>query len=433
MALDRRELVVRGLTGAVAVGVAGCNSAPTAEPAAASTGWTGIRRQFRLAADGINMATFLLASHPLPVRRAVERHRAGLDANAEHYLARNQVELERRVAHEAAGYLGTRAGSIAFTDSTTMGLGLVYGSVVLEPGDEIVTTEHDFYSTHESLRLRAARTGCHVRRIRLYADPRAATADEIVTSVERSLTANTRLLAITWVHSSTGVKLPVTEIARVVGRANDGREPRERILLCVDGVHGFGNQREPVARLGCDVFVSGTHKWLFGPRGTGLVWANDDAWSKLRPIIPSFDLREIVGWLSGNATQLPPAAAMTPGGFHTFEHRWALADAFAWQRQIGRSRVAARTAHLAQRLKQGLSQIRRVQLRTPIDPALSAGLVCIELDGVPPREAVARLARRHAITASVTPYAVQYLRFGPSIANSEAEVERVVRAVSSLR
>ena len=378
------------------------------------------------------MATFLLASHPRPVRRAIDRHRDGLDAGAEEYLTKHQSDLERRVLQRAAAYLAASEGQIALTDSTTMGLGLVYGSIDLRPSDEIVTTTHDFYSTHESLRLRAERTGATVRRVRLYADSQHATEAEILESVRRSLGPRTRVLAVTWVHSSTGVKLPVRRIAEVVAEANRDRGSEERILLCVDGVHGFGNQPEAISALGCDVFVSGCHKWLFGPRGTGLVWIGPRVAGRLHAIIPTFDLRSIGAWIAGAPPTLPPGPALTPGGFHTFEHRWALADAFELHHSIGRRRVAARTAALAQRLKRGLLEVRGVRVRTPAAAALSAGLVCLELDRMSPSAAVELLAR-HRITASVTPYATQCLRFGPSIANSDTDVDRVIRAVAAIR
>jgi selenocysteine lyase/cysteine desulfurase len=123
---------------------------------------------------------------------------------------------------------------------------------------------------------------------------------------------------------------------------------------------------------------------------------------------------------------------MTPGGFHTFEHRWALAEAFNFRRRIGRARAATRTHDLAQRLKNGLAQIRRVRVVTPQSPALSAGIVCLEVEGREPFDLVERLYARHRIVASVTPYANRYLRLGPSILNSPAQVERVVRAIASI-
>ena len=80
-----------------------------------------------------------------------------------------------------------------------MGLGLLYTRLALRPQDEVLTTEHDFYATHEALRL----SGARVRRVRLYEDSRRASVDEIVTS-SSGRTARTRLVALTWVHSSTG-------------------------------------------------------------------------------------------------------------------------------------------------------------------------------------------------------------------------------------
>src|SRR5215207_9582425 len=289
--------------------------------------WDSVRAQFALDRDVRPLTSFVLASHPTPVRDAIEKHRHGLDADTHAYLA-GERRLDTAVATAAANYLGADATGIAFTDSTTMGLGLVYGGLALRPGDDVLTTEHDFYSTHEALRLAAARTGATIRRVRLYDNPATADADAIVAALRRAVTPRTRAVAVTWVHSSTGVKLPIRRIAEALGP--------NRPLLCVDGVHGFGADATPVAELGCDVFASGCHKWLFGPRGTGLVWARPAAWARIEPTIPTFDASGFAAWF-GRPAEGPPApgARMTPGGYHSFEHRWALAEAFQLHLDIG--------------------------------------------------------------------------------------------------
>lgn len=242
--------------------------------------WASVRDQFSLDRGTRQLAAFVLASHPAPVRAAIDRHRRGLDADTAQYLATEEQQREEKVRATAAEYLAAPAGDIAFTDSTTMGLGLVYGGLKLAKGDEVLTTEHDFYSTHESLRLAAERAGATVRRVRLYDEPAKADADAIVEALRRAVTPRTRAVAVTWVHSSTGVRLPIRRIADALGPGP---------LLCVDGVHGFGADATPVAELGCDVFVTGCHKWLFGPRGTGLVWARPEAWARIEATIPTFD------------------------------------------------------------------------------------------------------------------------------------------------
>lgn len=160
---------------------------------------------------------------------------------------------------------------------------------------------------------------------------------------------------MTWVQSSTGVKLPIRAIADALP---------ERVLLCVDGMHGFGVEATSPRELGCDFLVSGCHKWLFGPRGTGLIWGPAQSWNTVTPTIPTFDGRAFRPWMENRAPDLPRAAAMTPGGFNTFERRWSLAAAFDFRRRIGRDRAAARTHALAQRLKNGLAELKRVRLVT---------------------------------------------------------------------
>jgi selenocysteine lyase/cysteine desulfurase len=376
--------------------------------------WSSVRAQFDLAREYAQFAAFVFASHPAPVRAAIEAHRRGLDADPTGYLHANETRLERAVAAAAAAYLKTSPEQIAFTDSTTMGLALLYTGLRIAPGEEILTTEHDFYATDESLRLRGVRDGVPVRKVRLYDDPATASVDQIVSRLSAALTPRTRIVAVTWVHSSTGVKLPIRAIADAI-RAKNG----DATLLCVDGVHGFGAETATPDELGADFLVSGCHKWLFGPRGTGLIWGRRPAWAQFTPVIPTF----------GSADS--PGIAATPGGYHSFEHRWALAEAFGFANAIRPERIAARTRELAARLKDGLASIGAVRLRTPRSPDLSAGVVCCEVTGLTPPEAVSRLRDRKVI-ASATPYAVSYLRFGTSILTDERDVDAAVKAVRAL-
>src|SRR5215217_6815332 len=117
--MRRRDFLVRA--GAIAV-VPGA-LATAAEAAAAPGGWAGVRAQFALRERERNFAAWYLASHPKPVRDAIERHRRGLDASPHEYVERH-VELEGRARAAAAAYLETEPDQIALTDSTTMGLGL---------------------------------------------------------------------------------------------------------------------------------------------------------------------------------------------------------------------------------------------------------------------------------------------------------------------
>jgi selenocysteine lyase/cysteine desulfurase len=446
--LSRRALLGCGVTagGVVVGGLAACRgdgdrdgsaTGPAATSGAAppldASDWESVRAQFTLDPDVLHFAAFTLAAHPRPVAAAIAEHRAGLDADTHGYMVEHQAELEAAVLEAAAEYLGASRDEVALTDSTTMGLGLLYGGVVVGTGQRVLTTEHDFYATHEALRLRTDRVGGMVDRVRLYDDPAATSVDEIVGRLADAVTPATRVVAVTWVHSGTGVKLPIAEIAAAVADLNAGRDDDDRALLCVDGVHGLGVEDVAVGDLGADFLVAGTHKWMFGPRGTGIVWGRTEPWAAVEPIIPAFAAASFERYLTGTATStLAPGAANTPGGYHSFEHRWALTEAVRFQLAVGRDRVAERTHTQATRLKAGLADIAGVRLVTPMSEDLSAGIVCLQVAGRDAFAAVEALHRQR-ISASVTPYREPYLRLGPSIVTTPEQVDAVIDAVAALR
>ena len=428
--MDRRAFLTGAAIGGAAISTsawAGSIAQPGGAPALGD--WPSVKRAFAIRGDAVHMAGFFLASHPGPVRAAIERHRAGLDADPHGYHQRHVRTFEIATREAAAEYLATDPDLFAMTDSTTMGIGLVYTGLQLRPGDEIVTDTHDHIVTHSATQFAADRSGASVRRVPLYEDPSGVSADSVVRRVEQAVASRTRLLALTWVHSGTGVKLPVRRIADVVARVNASRGPANRLLFALDGVHGFGIENVTVAELGCDFFIAGCHKWLFGPRGTGLVWAKADVWPLVRPTIPTFDR----GWRARPFDALPHASKITPGGFHSFEHRWALAEAFAFHRTLGKARVAERVHTLNRRCKHGLARLPKVKVATPMDDSSSAGIVCFTVDGYSPAEALAGLEKQ-SIIASTTPsfYRPAYVRLAPSLLTLEDDVDRAVEAVARL-
>ena len=438
----RRTLLGAGLAGGAGL-LVGCSPAgdstapapttsPTSSPTAASpTGmpapadlvipdfdpddWASVRAQFPLATDRAQFAAFVLSPHTAQVSAAIAHHRRRLGVDTEAAL-HDGYQLEEAVRRSAASYLGGTADQVALTDSTTMGIAVMYGGLDLQPDDEVLTTTHDFFSTEEALRLVSLRTGVRVRRVTLYDDPAAATVDQLTSRLLDAIGPRTRVVAVTWVHSSTGVRLPIADFGAAIADLNQQRDEAHRIRLCVDGVHGFGAVDVDLPDLGCDFLATGTHKWLFGPRGTGIVWGRD--WAPLTELIPTFS-----GPQGG--------ARLSPGGYHDFEHRWALSEAFAFHERIGRDRVVARTVVQATALKEGLAGVDGITVVTPADPQVSAGIVCVDVSGMLPANAVLEL-RERGVVASATPYQQSYLRLGPSIITTPAEVEAAVAAVAEL-
>jgi selenocysteine lyase/cysteine desulfurase len=445
--LSRRAFIGTAAALPTAAWLAGCgDSTPTDEapyagelvatapsPNGRLDGWGDVRALFDLDPDVHHLSAYILAPHSQPVRDAIETHRRALDHDPQQHY-RDTLLLEDEVRAAAAAHLGSDPELIALTDSTTMGLGVLIGGMKFEPGDEILMTEHDHFAANEVARHAAERTGARVRKVALYPPqaPEQATVSGILRAIREGIGPSTRLVLVTWVHSSSGVRLPLREIAELVADANAGRSDDDRALLVVDGVHGFGGGPTPVQELGCDGFVAGAHKWLLGPRGTGVAWARPELWDRLTPIIPTFDRGLYGAWIDGETGTAPPGAAFTPGGYHSFEHRWALKEAFELHARIGAPRIAGRIDQLSGQLRDGLSGVRGVRVHAPAEDALRSGVVTFTVEGLDPDDVVTRLLDEHRVSATVTPYAVPLARLGTCWLNTEQEVDAAIRAVAAL-
>lgn len=427
--MDRRTfLQASGLI--LGAGLLGAVGDAVAQPVKTSD-WGGLRKLFPLVTDKVHLATFLLASHPKPVADAIAEHRRRFDANPADYWHSKFMTIDAEVSAAAAQYMGGRGDQIALTDSTTMGLALVYSGLRLKPGEEILHTTHDHYSTDLSIAWRAKRSGVSRRQISLYDNPAAVTVDQVIQRMNAGIGPATRVFGTTWVHSSTGVKLPVAAMAEALKRINSQRKADAQILFVVDGVHGFGIENQDISELGCDFYIAGTHKWIFGPRGTGVIWGSDKGWAHCDPVIPSFSASYEV-WLGKlQQAQVPVGEHMSPGGFHSFEHRWALPEAFRLHLQLGKAQVQQRIHQLNSQTKQGLARLKQVTLYTPMSESLSSGLVCFDVKGMD-AEAVVEALHAQGIIMSATPYRNSYARFAPSLLNTEAEIERAVDAIAAL-
>jgi selenocysteine lyase/cysteine desulfurase len=297
----------------------------------------------------------------------------------------------------------------------------------------VLTTDQDHYVHHEAIRLATERSGASWRKIPIFSSHDSISADEIVDRIRKGIGPKTRVVGITWVHSSIGLRMPVRRIADAIAEANASRAPENRILLVVDGVHGIGVEDPRITALGADVFAAGLHKWIFGPRGTGFIWAKPEVWATMRPLMASFTYREqFNAWAEERPTRPPNRAAMfSPGGFQAFEHHWAVPAAIEFHERIGPARITERIHALNGQMREGLSQMPNVVVYTPASSDLRAGMVCFDVKGAKAADTVGRLQAKKVL-ASTTPYAKPFSRVACGIMNTPTEVDATLRAIRSL-
>ena len=241
----------------------------------------------------------------------------------------------------------------------------MYGGLALSPGDEVLSTTHDFFSTEDSLRLLTKRTGAQVKRVTLYDHPAQATVDEMVARLVAGLTPRTKVVAVTWVHSSTGVRLPIEEISEAIdgpcaalrrrrARLRGGRRRPARPRL-----------RLPVRRHPQVAVRTPGHRHPVGPR-LGAAHRADPV--VLRP---------------RRGRPASPPAATTPSST-----AGPSTEAFAFHQKVGRAAAVQRTVEQATQLKEGLAGRDGHPRGDAGGPEVSAGIVCLDVEGLPPGNGV---------------------------------------------
>jgi selenocysteine lyase/cysteine desulfurase len=285
--------------------------------------------------------------------------------------------------------------------------------VDLGPGDEVIITDHNHPSNNDSWKVRAEREKFTVRTLPV-AIPAKGT-DELVAQVEKAITARTKVIAITHLTSTTGILYPAKEIAASARRRG--------IWMHLDGAQTFGVLDVNLKEIGCDSYSTSAHKWLMGPLEAGILFVRTERIPQTWPSIVT------AGW----SDHLKGARKLEVYGQRDDPRIVALESAIDFVSLLGIQNIEARMRLLATSLKQQLAAVSGVQMKTNMEPELSAGVIKCKLARIDTKSAYDTLWEKYRIAiASTLSGDSEGLRFSPHIYNSRHEIDQAASAVRSL-
>ncbi len=370
--MKRRQLL-KSLSGAAALfglpaASAGDKAPPLPEPALAERDpeayWARLRKeQFLLPAWRVFLNNGSLGVAPRPVLEAVEAYlRHGASRVTDEYPRWGYETLEEHRA-EMAAFVGCKTEELAFTHNATEAMNIVAHGLELKPGDEVLLTDQEHPGGTCCWLKRQARDGIVVRRVELPLPP--ASADELVERIVAAIGPRTRVVSFSGITSPTGLVLPVREICK---------EARARgVISVVDGAHMNGQVRLRLDELGCDFFAGSPHKWLFAPAGCGLLYIREEWLERLWPLVVTG------GW---DNLELKAARFMQVGTNERAIFEGLLAGK-RFAEAIGPERIYARIHELARRVRAMAAARPSLELLTPEDDRMYAGMVAFRLKPEP--------------------------------------------------
>jgi len=306
---------------------------------------------------------------------------------------------------------------IAFTENATDGTNLVLSGLPWEEGDEVITTDEEHESIiHPLLHLQRCR-GIRMRRIGVSPDPAA-----IVRRCQEALSPRTRLLAFSHVTCETGTRLPAQEMCAWANQAG--------ILSLVDGAQSLGAFAVNVCEMGCDFFTSNGHKWLSGPKGTGIFYARPDRLPELCPSHVGAGSLERADVDAGTADLWPTSRRFEYGTRATALYA-GLGYSLDWLAALGWPEIEAHIARMSDTLKAQISERPHLNLLTPLPFAQSSGLTAFRVEGWQAGEVSAQLRQRARIHVRVVPH-YNALRIATPCFVNEQDVDLLMATVDEI-
>ena len=373
--------------------------------------WSIIQRSFSVTRGIINLNNGGVSPSPRIVTEALVRY-IWQQEDATAYTMWQILEPQSETIRTGlAEMFGCDREEIAITRNASESLETLLMGMDLKSGDEILTTTQDYPRNLTTLRQRERREGLMVKLVKIPIPPK--NLNEIVSAFERGITNRTKLILMSHMVNITGQITPVKAVCEMA--RNRGIE------TIVDGAHSFAQFDFKQKDIGCDYFGTSLHKWLYAPKGTGLLYVNRSKIGQIWPL------------MAAEAKQANDIRKFEEIGTHSAAPRLAIGEALLFHQGLGGKRKEARLRYLSRYWMNQLKDIPKVRFRTSFDPAQSCAIATVAIDGTDPGAVASHLFNKHRIF--VTPIIheeFQGLRITPNVYTTLAELDRFSDVMESI-
>ena len=365
--------------------------------------WAIIQNSFSITRGIINLNNGGVSPSPRIVTEAMVRY-TWEQEDATAYTMWQILEPQcETIRTGLAELFGCDREEIAITRNASESLEILLTGMDLKSGDEILTTTQDYPRMLTTLRQREKREGLKLKLIQIPIPPKKL--EEITGAFEKGITDRTRLILMSHEINITGQITPVKAICELA--------PAKGIETIVDGAHSFAQFDFKQKDLGCDYFGTSLHKWLYAPKGTGMLYVKRDKIEKLWPL------------MAAEAKQAADIRKFEEIGTHPAAPKLAIGEALLFHHGIGAKRKEARLRYLSRYWMNRLKDVPRIRFNTSLDPSQMCAIANVHIEGTNPEAVVKYLFDKHHIfTVPIMHEEFQGIRITPNVYTTLNELDR---------
>lgn len=382
--------------------------------------WKKLRKQFLIPADYAYLNTGGLGSSPFMVIKTVKKM---MDEEDSHPSPGRNKKDWWKIKEKLAVLLGpgVKKEELALTGSATEGINIILNGLPLKRGDEVITSTHEHVALNIPLLNKMKTQGIVIKTF----EPDIIDAMGNVRRIEKLMSTHTRLIFTSHITCTTGQILPVKEISQLAKSRG--------VWYALDGVQVVGHMPINLRDTGVDFYAFSGHKWLLGPRRTGVLYVREDLLDTLKPtIVGAYSSAR--SDMEKRQLDLHPTAQRYEYGTQNDALFYGLGEAVDFIRFIGEQTIWKHNKHLSEMFYKGLQEIPGVELLSPAgkdyrsamisfkfkDKNKNVAGICVDLEE-------RRLRVRHVNEANL-----DGIRASFHIYNNEEEVERLLGEIRKI-
>ncbi|MDQ4120763.1 MAG: aminotransferase class V-fold PLP-dependent enzyme [Acidobacteriota bacterium] len=373
--------------------------------------WSQIQQSFSVTRGIINLNNGGVSPSPRIVTEALVRY-IWQQEDATAYTMWQILEPQSETIRTGlAEIFGCDREEIAITRNASESLEILLMGLDLKSGDEILTTTQDYPRMLTTLRQRELREGLKLKLISIPLAPKDA--NEIAAAYERAITPRTKLILISHQINLTGQINPVKAVCEMARRRG--------IETIVDGAHSFAQFDFKQADLGCDYFGTSLHKWLYAPKGSGMLYVKKEKIPKVWALMAAEHK---------NAADIRKFEEI---GTHSAAPRLAIGEAILFHNAIGGKRKEARLRFLSRYWMNRLKTVPNIKFNTSFDDKQSCAIANFQIGNLDPGAIGSYLMGKHKIfTTPIVHEEFKGIRITPNVYTTLWELDRFAQVVEQI-
>ena len=353
---------------------------------------------------------------PRPVFEKYQAWQREMERQPVAFFVERFAGLLREARTVLAGYVHTAPDNVVYVANATTALNTVARSLRLDPGDEIVTTDHEYGAMDRMWRFLCQKTGAVYRPVPLPLP--LDTPGDLVERLWAGVTPRTRVLFFSHLTSPTALILPARELCRRARAAG--------VLSIVDGAHALGQVPLDLDDLDADFFTANAHKWLCAPKGSAFLYARPEVQRLVEPLVVSWGNTSLTSTGSTFLDEQQWAGTRDIAAFLAVPEAIRFCEAHDWPR------VRTECHRLVRHAREAIGALTGLPPICPDSTEWYAQMATVPL---PPCEAPkikAQLYERFRVEVPVSEWQGRpYLRVSIQGYNTLADVERLLAALQA--